>query len=657
MQHRSRTFTKAAILAFLAAVVTLFVAWTRGDLPVAKAYHSAEFLAEIRAAGASLPMGQNTWFMGSGRCAGCHGHDPAENAGYTSDGRDVNLVDDWRSTMMANSAKDPFWRAKVSHEGLVNPPHQAALEDKCTSCHAAQGRYDKFLTGGGPYAIAELVNDSIGLDGVSCLVCHRQSPDSLGKLFSGNLRFTAGDSVYGPYSDNIFGAPMASFVGFQPVFGAHINHAGLCAGCHTLITETADLSGNLTGDHFVEQATYHEWLNSDFNTEADSINGITCQGCHVPRINDPIVLSANYIFLSGRAPFGLHHFAGGNAFMLNLLKQHIEPLGLAANDTQFDSTIARTMRNLQHQSLLVDASLAWRDADTAWIDVRLENLTGHKFPSGYPARRAWVELVITDDAGDTLYDNGAWDGTYDVIGHDASWEPHHDVVIGENDVQIYEMVMGDVNGDKTTVLERAKDKLKDNRLPPLGFHTAHDSYDTAYIANVPASDLDFNHDGIGNEGSASDITHYHVPMNGYVGLIHAKARVWYQSIPPRWNQELFSYNSAAIDSFRTMYEAADNSPILVQEDSLSDMSVGIDDMRELGVHVFPNPVTNGMLNVTDLTPRIDRIEVYDGGGRLVATTMVSGRRQWQLRLPQPAGTWFVVFHCGDQLFVERVVSF
>ena len=65
----------------------------------------------------------------------------------TDQGVDVNVVDDWRSTMMANSAHDPFWKAKVSHEVQVNPAHQAQLEDKCTSCHAPAGRHDKHLLG------------------------------------------------------------------------------------------------------------------------------------------------------------------------------------------------------------------------------------------------------------------------------------------------------------------------------------------------------------------------------------------------------------------------------------------------------------------------------------------------------------------------------
>ena len=43
---------------------------------------------------------------------------------------------------MANSAKDPFWRAKVAHEVAINPDHQLELEDKCTSCHAPLGHFN-----------------------------------------------------------------------------------------------------------------------------------------------------------------------------------------------------------------------------------------------------------------------------------------------------------------------------------------------------------------------------------------------------------------------------------------------------------------------------------------------------------------------------------
>ena len=649
-----RPIVHAVALVSAAGIVALFAAFNTAA-PTAGHFHSEEELeAYDRAAG--LPFAENTYFKTSGKCEGCHGHDPTGFAGVTQEGGvDVNVVDHWRSTMMANSARDPFWRAKVSHEGLVNPDHQVALEDKCTSCHAPAGRHDKHMLGHGPYTIAELTQDPNGLDGVSCVPCHIQSADSIGKLFSGELKFdTLGRPLYGPYG-NVFGSPMTSFVGYEPLFGAHINHAGLCAGCHTLITETADLEGNATGGEFVEQATYHEWLNSKFNDQEHPETGITCQGCHVPRIDDGVVLSANYIFLQPRSPFGLHDFAGANTFMLGLLKNNIDALGLSADATQFDSTIQRTERMLRN-GLLVEASMADRTADTAFIDVKLTNLAGHKFPSGYPARRAWVELVVTDANGDTLFHNGAWDGSYDVVGHDASWEPHHDVIRNTEDVQIYEMVMADVNGDKTTVLERAADKLKDNRLTPELFSSAHYTNDTVFIANVPPTDADFNRYDNGDEGSGSDIVHYHVPMNGFTGLVNVRARVWYQSAPPRWMEEMFAYNSAEIDTFRNMYLAEDVSPFLVKEETFSDVSTGVDDLAELGVRIAPNPTPDGQLVITGLGPEVIGAEVYDLRGGLVAAHRANSGSTWHLRLPAGPSTYLVSIRTPQRTFVERVVS-
>ena len=124
---------RVSVLAILAGVFTLLVSWDSGGLPVAHAQHLQPTSGER--GGGGLPGGQNDWFTGSGLCEGCHGHDFAGYAGLDSDSVDVNVVDHWRSSMMANSAHDPFWRAKVSHEVLVNPAHQ--LE---TSARAATRR-------------------------------------------------------------------------------------------------------------------------------------------------------------------------------------------------------------------------------------------------------------------------------------------------------------------------------------------------------------------------------------------------------------------------------------------------------------------------------------------------------------------------------------
>lgn len=655
LKHYSLTI-RGLLIAGLLGIVLLFVAFTEGRLTKAHAYHSEEELESFRGGSFALPVGSNNYFMASGNCYGCHGPDVMNNyASIDAQGNDVNVADDWRSTMMANSARDPFWRAKVSHEVAVNPGHQAELEDKCTTCHAPMGRYDKFLSTGAHYSISEMVNDPVALDGVSCLPCHMQGPDSLGLLFSGNLKFDTNSVLYGPYQD-IFGSPMTSFVGYEPLYGEHINDPGLCAGCHTLQTATADLDGNATGDEFVEQATYHEWLNSSFNTNTFPSTGVTCQGCHVPRIDDAVVISANYLFLQGQSPFGLHHFAGANTFMLKLLKDNILPLELTAHPDQFDSTIARTNRMLQQNTLLLEPTVIDRDADTARIDVKLVNLAGHRFPSGYPSRRAFVELLVLNGTNDTVFRSGGWNDEYEVIGHDDPWEPHHDVITSEGQAQIYELVMGDVNDNKTTVLERAKTALKDNRLVPLGFSTGHISYDTTKIAGVPASDTDFNQDEDGVEGSGTDIVHYHVPMNGYTGMITVRAKVWYQAAPPRWMEEMFSYSTPEIDLFESMYENADGSPVLVKEEEVVDLTIGIDDVREAGLNIHPNPIADGILRIDGISEKIDRISVYDMHGKLVALHRPHGDRQWHLRLPAGAATYLVVVEAGEMRITERIVS-
>lgn len=596
-----------------------------------------------------LTVQQNDLFGGSGLCAGCHGHDPAGLAMVDPQGNDINVVDDWKATMMANSAKDPFWRAKVSHEVLVNPGHQALLENKCTSCHAPQGRFNA-AHHGLDYSMQDLLTDSLGLDGVACGACHQLDPQFVGKFFSGNLVYDTTKTVWGPYQ-NPFTSPMQDFIGFNVAFGAHIAKSELCASCHTLITETVDLSGNFTGGEFVEQATYHEWLNSRY---ADDQDDISCQSCHVPRLNENVIIAANYSFLGPRRPFGLHHMVGGNAFMLQLMKANRTILGLSADDEAFDSTIARTERMLIQQTLEINLIEASRTNDTVFYQLMLHNLTGHKFPSGYPSRRAFVQFLVMNDAGDTLFSSGEWDANYEVIGHDPSWEPHHRMINQEDQVQIYEMVMGDVNGNKTTVLERAAQMLKDNRLTPEGFSVSHPAYDTTMIAGNALLDPDFNWDG-GNEGTGKDIVHYHIPLNGYTGSLNVIARVYYQSVPPGYLAEMFAFSAQPIDDFKAMFQAADNTPFKVAQVLLGDMFLGNEDIKgEMNYRVFPNPADDWvMIDPAPLDARL--IQIVDLGGRLVRNVTSAELQFGKIDLQGLKGTFVLMIHAGGEVHNSIIV--
>lgn len=600
------------------------------------------------------PVGTNDLFAGSGLCGGCHGHDPNMLAMIDpTTNEDINILDDWSATMMANSAKDPLWRAKVSHEGLVNPGHQLALEDKCTSCHAPQGRFNAIHNGASSYAIADMIGDSVALDGVSCGACHQQKDTLIGFRFSGNLTYDTNKTVYGPYG-NPFAGPMQSFIGFNVEYGAHIAKSGLCAGCHTLITETVDLAGNLTGDHFVEQATYHEWLNSDYNNSLDK----SCQKCHIPQIDENVIIATNFQFLAPRRPFGKHHLVGGNTFMLKLMKNNMSSLGITGQSYSFDTTINRTTRYLRDSTLDATLNEIARINDTVYYDLNLVNKAGHKFPSGYPSRIAYVEFVVLDSLLDTLFKSGVTDSDFNIINRDATYEPHYDIINDEQKVQIYEMVMGDVNNNPTTVLERAKSPLKDNRLTPLGFSTLHSTYDTVKIAGVPITDLDFNLNGA-IEGTGADIVHYHIPLNGYTGALNVSARVYYQSVPRIWLDEMFSFNSTEIDTFRNMFNNADHSPALVAEVLIGDYfdTLGMNENSKPNITLYPNPTRLDYVEINGIDPSdIQSISVYDMSGKLVSSFSTFGWFNKRIMMPKRNGTYIVQIKTTKGVFTKTVVK-
>lgn len=507
------------------------------------------------------PIDSDQYFLGSVRCKGCHGFDTLHIANIDANGVDINLYDDWQTTMMANSAKDPLWRAKVSHEILVDPGHALELQTKCTSCHAPLGHFTAMFHGAETYTISDLENDSLGLDGVSCGGCHEIGTQNLGTIFSGNIPYDTLKKEYGPFL-NPFAGPMQLYEGLTPVYSEHMGKSQVCSSCHTLITNTVDLNGNYNGNTFVEQATYHEWLNS-----ALAADNITCQHCHMPQILDSVIIANNILSLAPRSPFNQHQFAGGNVFMVNLIKQNKTSLGISSPDANFDSTLAATNSMLQQKTLNLSTFLDSVSMDTLFIRVRITNKAGHKFPSGYPSRRAVVQLVVTDPGLDTVFQSGTFNSNFEVHEIDPAFEPHYNVINQSSQVQLYEMVMGDVSNNVTTVLERADHMLKDNRIPPEGFFSAFSGYDTVKIVGDAVNDPDFNKNNT-VEGTGIDYVHFHIPVNGFTGAMNVYAAVYYQSVAPRFLNEMFTYNSDAIDTFRNMYLAADRTPVLIASNQL-----------------------------------------------------------------------------------------
>ena len=263
---------------------------------------------------------------------------------------------------------------------------------------------------------------------------------------------------------------------------------------------------------------------------------------------------------------------------------------------------------------------------------------------------------MIDTEGDTIFQSGSMDSNYEVIGQDPSFEPHYQVINDENQVQIYELVTGDVENNFTTLLERAALALKDNRLPPLGFTTSHEVYDTTLIAGNALTDPDFNIEN-GMEGSARDLLQYHISRADYYGgYANVQAHVYYQSLPPRWLAPMLEEDTPEINAFRTMYEEADRSPVLMASVSIDSIfvpySVGTSSPNaNLAIGVYPNPTVDGWLNI-DL-PReatLEAVRIFDLKGTLLGTT-----DELRFELPKMKGAYLIELRTDAGLVTKRVL--
>ena len=72
-------------------------------------------------------------FQTSDRCFACH------NRLTTSDGEDISIGFAWRPTMMANSARDPYWQAGVRRETIDHPRTRAGHRGRMLDLPHADG--------------------------------------------------------------------------------------------------------------------------------------------------------------------------------------------------------------------------------------------------------------------------------------------------------------------------------------------------------------------------------------------------------------------------------------------------------------------------------------------------------------------------------------
>jgi hypothetical protein len=479
-------------------------------------------------------------FVTSERCLACH------NGLVTAAGEDISIGVGWRASMMANAARDPYWQAAVRRETLVHPMASAAIQNECSACHMPMARYQANAEGEKGEVFAHLPiargpsdRDRLAADGVSCALCHQIEPDKLGEHESFTAGFVidrvtpAGErKAFGPYDvDAGRQALMQSASRLVPERSEHVQRSEVCATCHTLFTHTLDGEGQVVGE-LAEQVPYLEWKHSDYRDRK------SCQDCHMPEVEGETRI-ASVVGLPHER-MSRHVFRGGNILMPRILGRHATELGVVALPQELQTTVQQTAKNLQTAAARLAVEEARITDGMLEADVVISNLAGHKLPSAYPSRRVWLHVVVQDGGGAVVFESGRLQPDGSIAGNDndadaARFEPHHEVVRSADDVQIYEPILADPQGEITTVLLSALTYAKDNRLLPTGFDKTTAEAAVA-VSGKARSDGDFVAGG--------DRVRYAAPVGEAEGPFTVRAELWYQPVGYRWAYNVNDRDSA-----------------------------------------------------------------------------------------------------------------
>ncbi len=497
-------------------------------------------------------------FATSDRCIACH------RGVSTPDGTDTSIGHDWRASMMANSARDPYWQAAVRREVMDHPEASAAIQAQCARCHMPMASPNPgsdsqvgLVFANLPISEAAEGEAALAADGVSCTVCHRISPEGLETedSYSGGFRIdeSPGRPVFGPFEPDAGGAGiMHSATGFRPEEAAHVQSSGLCASCHTLFTHALRPDGT-QGPEFPEQVPYLEWQASAYRENR------TCQDCHMPEAGADVPVTL--VLGRPRPAVSRHVFRGGNFFMLRMLNRYREELGVAALPAELELAAERTEEHLRNATATVEVSSAAIRDGRVFVEAEVRNLAGHKFPTGYPSRRAWLHVAVTDGADRPVFESGAFLPSGRVVGDDhdedgSRYERHYEEIRSPDQVQVYQAVMTDGLG-VTTGLTSAEQWVKDNRILPVGFDAAA-AGSRAAVQGSALLDDDFR--------PGSDRIRYSVAVDPDAGPFTVEIELLFQPIAYRWAENLAAYDAVETRRFVGYYrEMAAGSALVLAE--------------------------------------------------------------------------------------------
>jgi Cytochrome c554 and c-prime len=323
------------------------------------------------------------------------------------------IAAEWRVSAHRWAAMDAGFQRIQEEMARQNGPESTRY---CGGCHDPIS-----LFSGTKNIFAAHLTELAGYEeGVSCLVCHSirktdlagnanyviTQPDRyLFELRQGRAARTASDFLIRAYPRHHV-SQLSRRVFKTPEF---------CAGCHK---QFIDREVNNVG--WVQlQNQYDNWRKSRWNHPGDPRKTIECRECHMPLVTskDPAAGDAlDYNRTPWDGKHRSHRFLAANQFMPAALK-------LPGAEEQ----IALTGKWLRGEYEIPEIADKWTRGPAVAIElvapaearagepitlkaVITSNKVGHDFPTGpLDIIQAWVELVVTDDTGNTILASGRID--------------------------------------------------------------------------------------------------------------------------------------------------------------------------------------------------------------------------------------------------------
>ncbi len=321
------------------------------------------------------------------------------------------VAKEWEVSAHRWSAMDPAFRAVQSIMSEQNGPESTRY---CGGCHDPislfSGTKDLFV---------EDLTNQVGYDeGVSCIVCHAiKETDVQGNanyVITQPERYLFEFAEGGPArwtSDFLIRAYPWKHV--ETLQHKLFKSPEFCAACHK---QFIDEEINNVG--WVQlQNQYDNWRKSRWNHPGDPTKTIECRECHMPLVTSRDPASGDDLDYNRTPEDGQHRshrFLGANQFMPVHLK-------LPGGEEQ----VRLTEEWLRGEIEIPEIADKWKEGPAVPItvqapdrvrrgeDVSLEvlisnNKLGHDFPTGpLDIIQAWVEVSVTDQAGNEIYSSGS----------------------------------------------------------------------------------------------------------------------------------------------------------------------------------------------------------------------------------------------------------